>query len=467
MLFLYVRQTDQERKKQMFDTLSGRLGEVFARLKKRAVLSEADVSAALREVRIALLEADVALPVVKDFIFRVKQRAIGVEVLRAVSPGQQIIKIVHDELITMLGGEETSGFDLRAAPPAIVLMVGLQGSGKTTSTAKTAKMLASKRRVRILMASLDTRRPAAMEQLAQLGRQIGIATLAITPGQNAVAIARRAMNTARREGFDVVFLDTAGRQAIDEELMAEVIAVRDAVHPVETLLVADALTGQDAVNTAKIFNERAGLTGIVLTRIDGDSRGGAALSVRAATGCPIRLLGVGEKIDALEPFDARRIAGRILGMGDVVGLVERATEVVDRSETEAMAQKAAKGRFDLDDMATQLRNMRKIGGINEIVGMLPGMGNIGAALNGAGVDESVFLRQESIILSMTRVERRRPEIIKASRKRRIANGSGTSVQEVNRLLKQFAQMQTMMKRMNRLGDAGLKRHGIGALLGSG
>jgi signal recognition particle subunit SRP54 len=440
----------------MFDGLTGRLGDIFTRLRGRGALSEDDVVAALREVRIALLEADVALPVVKDFVARVRERAVGHEVLRSITPGQQVIKIVHDCLIEMLG-EANETLNLNAVPPVPILMVGLQGSGKTTTTAKIAKRLTEKERKRVLMASLDVARPAAQEQLRILGEQIKVATLPIVAGEGPVEIAVRAIKTGRAEGYDVVMLDTAGRLAIDEALMLEVTAVRDATGPVETLLVADAMTGQDAVNVAKIFDERVGLTGIVLTRIDGDARGGAALSMRAVTGKPIKLLGVGEKIDALEPFHPDRLAGRILGMGDVVSLVERAAETIDQEEAEKLARKMEKGNFDLDDFASQLKQMGKMGGLGGIMNMLPGMGKIQQQLQGAKIDDKMLSRQQAIIGSMTKAERKNTKILNGSRRRRIALGSGTDVAEVNRLLKQFLQMQDMMKKMQKMGKKGFMR----------
>ena len=455
----------------MFDGLSGRLGEIFNRLRKRGALTEADVNAALREVRIALLEADVALPVVKDFINRVKERAIGQEVLRSVTPGQQVIKIVHDNLVEMLsGGPDKAGaesLNLKAVPPVPVLLVGLQGSGKTTTAAKIALWLKKRENKKVLMASLDVRRPAAQEQLKVLGEQAGVATLPIVKGQQPVAIARRALEIGRLEGFDVILLDTAGRLAIDEELMAEVAAVRDAAMPAETLLVADAMTGQDAVNVADNFHRKVGLTGIVLTRVDGDARGGAALSMRAVTGQPIKLIGVGEKIDALEPFHPDRIAGRILGMGDVVSLVEKAAETIERDEAEKLAAKLQKGTFDLEDMASQFRQMRKMGGMSGLLNMLPGVANMKNQLKDANIDDGLLKRQEAIIMSMTPTERRNPKIIHASRKRRIATGSGTTVQEVNKVLKQHQQMSEMMKRMKKLGKKGMMRGGLQGMLPPG
>jgi signal recognition particle subunit SRP54 len=455
--------SNSEHKPAMFESLTQRLGDVFGRLTKRGALTESDVDAALREVRVALLEADVALPVVKDFTAAVKERAVGEAVLKSVTPGQMVIKIVHDRLVEMLG-TESKGINLNAPAPVPVLMVGLQGSGKTTSTAKIARRLQERERRKVLMASLDVRRPAAQEQLAILGQQAAVRTLPIVAGEPPLAIARRAMQTGRLEGFDVVMLDTAGRLHVDESLMAEVAAVHEAVKPVETLLVADAMTGQDAVNVAKAFKQRVDVTGIMLTRVDGDARGGAALSMRATTGCPIKLLGVGEKLDALEDFHPDRIAGRILGMGDVVSLVEKAAETIEKEEAEKLAAKMQKGEFDLDDLAQQLKQLQKMGGLGGLMGMLPGVGKIQKQLAGAKIDEKLIGRQQAIISSMTRAERRRPEIIKASRKQRIAAGSGTSVQEVNKLLKQHQEMSRMMKQVSKLGKKGLMRHGLSALM---
>ena len=438
----------------MFESLSARLGSVFEGLTRRGALKESDVEAALREIRVALLEADVALPVVKDFVAAVKERAIGHEVLKSVTPGQMVVKVVNDHLVETLGAEAVE-INLKARPPVPILMVGLQGSGKTTTSAKLGLWLKGKEKKKVLLASLDTRRPAAMEQLAVLGSQAEVASLPIVKGEPPVAIARRAMQMGALEGYDVVILDTAGRLAIDQELMAEVAEVRAAVEPAETLLVADAMTGQDAVTIATEFNEKVGITGIVLTRVDGDARGGAALSMRAVTGCPIKLMGVGEKLDALEAFHPERIAGRILGMGDVVGLVEKAKETIEEEEAEKLARKMAKGVFDLNDMADQLSKLRQMGGLGSLMGMLPGVGKMKKALAGANVDESILIRQEAIISSMTPKERAHPKLIQASRKRRIAAGSGTTVQDVNKLLKQHMEMSKMMKRMTKMGKKGL------------
>ena len=437
----------------MFDTLSGRLGDVFERLKKRAVLKEADIDAGMRDVRVALLEADVALPVVKDFVAEVRKRALGEEVLRSVTPGQMVVKIVNDHLVETLGAE-ASEINLNAVPPVPVMMVGLQGSGKTTTTAKLGLRLQSKDKKKVLMASLDVRRPAAQEQLKVLGEQAQVATLPIIAGQMPVDIAKRAMQAARLQGVDVVLLDTAGRLSIDESLMAELVAVRDAVTPSEIMLVADSLTGQDAVNTANRFNERVGLTGIALTRIDGDGRGGAALSMRAVTGCPIKLMGTGEALDKLEDFHPSRIASRILGMGDVVSLVEKASETIEAEEAEKLVKKMKKGEFDFEDLASQLRQMRKLGGMQGVLGMLPGVGKIKNQLAQANIDDKMLSRQEAIINSMTPKERRNAKLLNGSRRKRIAEGSGTSIPEVNRVVKMQKQMGLMMKKMGKLGKSG-------------
>ena len=442
----------------MFDGLTNRLGQVFDRLKRRGALSEADVTAALREVRVALLEADVALPVVKAFIDGVREKAVGQEVLRSVTPGQMVVKIVHDHLVETLGGD--AGLATEVVPPAVYLMVGLQGSGKTTTTAKLARRIQRRDKRKVLVASLDIYRPAAMEQLKQLAAQAEVAALDSVPGEKPLAITARALDRARREGFDLLILDTAGRLTIDEELMAEVAAVRDLAKPHETLLVADAMTGQDAVQTAKGFNEKIGLTGIVLTRVDGDARGGAALSMRQVTGCPIKVIGVGEKLDQIEEFNAGRVASRILGMGDVVA---RAAETIDREEAEKLAAKIQKGGFDLDDMAKQLGQLRKMGGLGGVMGMLPGVGKIKEQLAGAKVDEGMLKRQEAIIQSMTPKERRDAKLLNASRKLRIAAGSGTTVPDINRLLKQYMEMSRVMKQMGKLGQKGIMRQGLGSL----
>jgi signal recognition particle subunit SRP54 len=449
----------------MFESLSSRLGKVFEKLTGRGALSEADVTEALREVRVALLEADVALSVVKEFIGRVKARAVGQEVIKSVTPGQMVVKIVHDELIATLGTKGTE-LNLNAVPPVVILMVGLQGSGKTTTSAKIALKL-KKEKKKVLLASLDVYRPAAQQQLQILAGQAEVGSLPIVMGEMPVAISKRALDVGRKEGYDVVILDTAGRLHIDQELMAEVAAVRDATKPTETLLVTDAMTGQDAVTLAREFNEKVGVTGIVLTRIDGDARGGAALSMRAITGRPIKFLGAGEKLDALEVFHPDRIAGRILGMGDVVGLVEKAMETLDQEEAERLAKRMEKGKFDLDDMRKQFAQVRKMGDLKGIIGMLPGLGKMAGALKDANLDNKLVARQEAIISSMTKAERKNPDLIKASRKKRIAAGAGVEVQDVNKLLKQYQQMADMMKKVGKLGQKGLMRHGIGGLLPPG
>jgi signal recognition particle subunit SRP54 len=446
----------------MFETLSGRLGGILDGLKKRGALTESHVADALREVRVALLEADVALPVVKTFIEAVRKKAVGADVVRSVSPGQMVVKIVHEHLVEMLG-EESTGLRLAATPPVPILIVGLQGSGKTTTTAKIAARLVGKDKKKVLMASLDIHRPAAQEQLKVLGEQTGVETLPVVTGQAAVDIARRAMESARLRGFDVVLLDTAGRLTTDEAMMAEAGAVRDAVQPADVLLVADALTGQDAVRTAQTFHQRLELTGIVLTRVDGDARGGAALSMRAVTGCPIKLMGTGEKMDALEAFHPDRVASRILGMGDVLSLVEKAAETVEADEAARLEAKLLAGSFDLDDYAGQLRQMRKMGGLDGLIGLLPGAGKMKQQVAAANVDDRMIGRQQAILSSMTPEERRKVKVLNASRRRRIAAGSGTSVQDVNRLLKQHRQMADMAKKMGKLGKKGLARTGFPGL----
>jgi signal recognition particle subunit SRP54 len=448
----------------MFDTLSTRLSDVFDKLKKRGVLSEDDVTSALREVRIALLEADVALPVVKEFIELVREEAVGEQVMRSVTPGQMVIKIVNDHLTKILGGGK-SEINLAVSPPAAIMMVGLQGSGKTTSTAKVAVHLRNQFRKKSLMASLDVRRPAAQKQLEVLGLGADIATLPIVPFETPEMIAKRAMDAARKEGYDVVLLDTAGRLHIDDMLMEEAVSIHKICKPIETLFVADALTGQDAVNAAGAFHQQLAVTGIVLTRVDGDARGGAALSITSVTGCPIKLLGTGEKIEEIEVFHPERIASRILGMGDVVSLVEKATEVVEEEEAEKLAAKIQKGQFDFEDFSKQLQQVRKLGGMGGIMGMLPGSQKVKAQMGSAQVDDKALARQEAIILSMTPNERKNPKIFNGSRRRRIASGAGTTVQEVNRLLKQFQQMSKMMKRMNKLGKKGMMRHGLPGMIG--
>ena len=450
----------------MFETLTTRLSDAFDALRKRGALREADVDDALREVRVALLEADVALPVVKDFIAAVRTRAVGAEVVRSVAPAQMVVKIVHDQMVEMLGAE-TESINLAAAPPAAILLVGLQGSGKTTTTAKIGVRLTQRDKKKVLMASLDVHRPAAQEQLRVLGEEAGIPTLPIVDGQMPADIARRAMDSARLRGIDVVLLDTAGRLHVDEAMMAEAVQIRDAVNPVEILLVTDALTGQDAVYTAKAFKERLDVTGIALTRTDGDARGGAALSMRAVTGCPIKLVGTSEKLDGLEAFHPDRVASRILGMGDVVSLVEKAAETIEADEAAKLEAKMLKGTFDLEDYLMQIRQMRKMGGMEGLMGMLPGVGKAKKQMAAANIDDSLLTRQEAIVLSMTPKERRKTKLLNGSRKRRIANGSGSTVQDVNRLVKQHRQMADMVKKLGKLGKKGFMRNGMPGMPGPG
>ncbi|MEO8667815.1 MAG: signal recognition particle protein [Bauldia sp.] len=428
----------------MFESLSDRLGGILDRLTKRGALGEADVNEAMREVRRALIEADVALDVVRSFTDKVRAKAIGQDVVRSVTPGQMVVKIVHDQLVETLGAE-AEPIDLNAPAPVALMLVGLQGSGKTTTAAKIARRIADRQKLKVLMASLDTRRPAAQEQLKILGTQAGIDTLPIMAGQMPVDIANRAVTAARLGGYDLVILDTAGRTHIDEPLMAEMAAIKQATRPHEILLVADSLTGQDAVNLAKSFNDRVGITGIVLTRVDGDGRGGAALSMRAVTNKPIKLIGTGEKLDDLEDFDPQRIAGRILGMGDIVGLVEKAAANFDAEKAKKTAERMRKGVFDLNDLAEQLQQMAKIGGMSGVMGLLPGVGKVKKQIDAMGIDDDVFKHQEAIISSMTAAERRNPDLLKASRKKRVAAGSGTRVEDVNKLLKMHRQMADMMK----------------------
>ncbi len=441
----------------MFDALTDRLGGVFDGLLGRGALSEKDVTAALREIRVALLEADVALPVVKDFINSIKDKAVGEDVIRSVKPGQQVVKIVHDGLVDLLGGEDAETGLRVDNPPAVVMMAGLQGSGKTTTTGKLAKRLADRDKKKVLLASLDTRRPAAMEQLAILADQCGdaVSSLPIIEGQSPAEIARRALQAAKLGGYDVLFLDTAGRTSIDEQMMAEASEIANIATPNETLLVADSLTGQDAVETAKRFHERLPLTGLILTRMDGDGRGGAALSMRAVTGLPIKFLGTGEKLNGLDAFDAKRLAGRILGQGDIVSLVEKAGDQMDAEKAEKMAKKMAKGQFDLDDLAQQLQQMQKMGGLGGIMGLLPGAKKAKQALDASGMDDKIIARQAAIISSMTKKERAKPALLNASRRKRIAAGAGVTVQDVNRVLKMHKQMSGMMKKMSKGGMRGM------------
>jgi signal recognition particle subunit SRP54 len=444
----------------MFESLSDRLSGILDKLTRRGSLTDSDVTEAMREVRRALLEADVALEVVRDFTDKVKAKAVGQDVVKSVTPGQMVVKIVHDELVAMLGSD-AEPIDLAAQPPVAIMLVGLQGSGKTTTCAKIGYRLTNRDKKKVLMASLDTRRPAAQEQLKVLGEQTKVDTLAIVAGQTPQQITRRALDAARLGGYDVVLLDTAGRTHIDDELMREATEVRDLARPHETLLVADSLTGQDAVKLATNFNTRVGITGIVLTRVDGDGRGGAALSMRAVTSKPIKLLGVGEKWDALEDFHPERIAGRILGMGDVVSLVERAAQTIDAEKAHAIAEKMRKGAFDLEDLSEQLKQMERLGGMSSMLGMLPGVGKMKKQLDAANIDDSIVKRQRAIISSMTPKERRLPKILDGKRKRRIASGSGTKVEEVNKLLKMHRQMADMMKTMGKRGGMMQRMMGMG------
>ena len=448
----------------MFESLQDRLGSIFSGLTGRGALSDKDVSAALREIRRALIEADVALEVVRGFTDRVREKAVGVDVLKSIKPGEMVVKIVHDELVEMLGAEGET-IDLAAAAPVVVMMVGLQGSGKTTTSAKVAKRLTERDKKKVLMASLDTRRPAAQEQLRQLGEQVNVATLPIIEGQSPVDIAKRAMQAGKLGGHDVVILDTAGRTHIDEPLMLEMADIKKAANPHEILLVADSLTGQDAVNLATSFDERVGITGLVLTRMDGDGRGGAALSMRAVTGKAIKLIGTGERMDEMEEFHPKRIADRILGMGDIVSLVEKAAETIDQEKAAAMAKKMQSGKFDLNDLADQLQQMKKMGGMGGIMGMMPGMGKMKDQMAAAGMDDSIFNRQLAIIGSMTPHERSHPELLKHSRKKRIAAGSGTNAAEINKLLKMHRQMADMMKSMKGKKGGGMMGKMMGGLAG--
>jgi signal recognition particle subunit SRP54 len=433
----------------MFDTLNERLSGLFDRLSGRGVLSEKDVDEALREVRIALLEADVALPVVRQFMSKARELATGEAIIRAVKPADQVVKIVYDGLVDMLGGEEPTPINLNAVPPVVILMAGLQGSGKTTTSAKLALRLTKFERKKVMMASLDTRRPAAQEQLRILGEQIEVATLPIIAGQGALEITKRALQSAKLQGFDVLILDTAGRTTLDEGLMNEAAEIAKLSQPTETFLVADSLTGQDAVRTASAFHERLPLTGLILTRVDGDGRGGAMLSMRATTGLAIKFTGSGEKVDALDVFDAKRIAGRILGQGDVVALVEKASQELDASKAEAMARKLSKGQFDLDDLSEQLSQMKRMGGMQGIMGLMPGVQKVKKQIDEMNISDKMFDRQMAVISSMTKYERKKPDVLNASRKRRIASGAGVEVQEINRLLKQHRQMADAFKMMSR------------------
>ncbi len=451
----------------MFENLSERLSGVFDRLTKQGALSEDDVKTALREVRVALLEADVSLSVARDFVKAVQEKATGQAVTKSVTPGQQVIKIVHDELVLVLSAGEEPGALKIDNPPTPILMVGLQGGGKTTTTGKLAKRLKEKSGKRVLMASLDVNRPAAMEQLAILGTQIGVDTLPIVPGQKPVDIAKRAKQQATMGGYDVYMLDTAGRLQIDQVLMDEVAQVRDVTKPRETLLVVDGLTGQVAVEVAEEFEAKVGISGVVLTRMDGDGRGGAALSMRAVTGKPIKFVGLGEKMDALEEFHPERIAGRILGMGDIVSLVEKAQETIEAEQAERMMKRFQKGQFNMNDLKMQLEQMQKMGGMEGVMGMMPGMGKMQKQIEQSGFDDSIFRRQIALIQSMTKKERANPQILQASRKKRIAAGAGLEVSQLNQLLKMHRQMADMMKKMGKMGKGGMLKQAMKGMFGKG
>jgi signal recognition particle subunit SRP54 len=446
----------------MFASLTDNLTKIFEKLTGRGVLSEDDINAAMREIRVALLEADVSLSVVKEFIAELKEKALGVAIVKTIAPGQMVVKIVHDHLISLLGSEQTP-INLVTTPPAVIMMVGLQGSGKTTSSAKLALRLTQKHHKKVCVVSLDVARPAAQEQLAILAKQVNIASLAIVAGESPLVIAKRAMESARRESFDVVIFDTAGRLHVDDALMNELEQIKLLTKPIEILLVADAMTGQDAVTIATKFHQLLSLTGIILTRIDGDSRGGSALSMRMATSCPIKYLGVGEKLSEFEEFHPQRIASRILGMSDIVSLVEKAVEHVDQHQAQLMAEKLSKGQFDLDDLGSQIKNIRKMGGVGSMMSFLPGLGKLKNKLAGGQFDEKLLLRQEAIISSMTKQERKNSKILNASRKIRVAKGAGVSVHEVNKLLKNYLDMSTMLKKFGKMDKKSLARSGISRL----
>ncbi len=447
----------------MFDSLNKKLGDVFGKLRKKGALTEDDINTAMREVRIALLEADVALPVVKDFVKSLKEKALGEEIIKSISPAQMVVKLVQDHLTELLGSENQE-LNLSANPPVVIMMVGLQGSGKTTSTGKLSLRLREKNKKKVLVASLDVQRPAAQEQLAVVAKQAEVDSVEIIKGQDPATITKRALQQAKLEGYDVLLLDTAGRLQIDTELMDELAEVRDIAKPLETLLVADSLTGQDAVNIASEFHDKIGVTGMILTRVDGDGRGGAALSMRHVTGQPIKFLGMGEKLSEFEPFHPDRIASRILDMGDVVSLVERAAETIDQGDAEDMAKRMMSGNFDFNDLLNQMRQMNKMGGMGSLMGMMPGMGKMKEAIANADVDENMMARQEAIILSMTKKERAFPKLLNGSRRARIASGAGVQVQDVNKLVKSHQQMEKMMKRMKKMGKKGMMRGGMEQML---
>lgn len=435
----------------MLDNITKNIGKIFDTLSGKKTINEDDLNSVMREIRIALLEADVSLSVAKDFIEKVKQEALGQQVVKSVSAGQMIVKIVHDELIKLLGSEK-SEINFNQKPPAIIMLVGLQGAGKTTSAAKLALRLKNKNHKKILLASLDTYRPAAQQQLEILAQKIVVDSLPIIAEEKPLTITKRALAEATKTGHDAIILDTAGRTAINEELMQELIEIKNLANPHEILLVVDSLIGQDAINIANIFHQKLNLTGIILTRLDGDGRGGVALTMKAATNCPIKFIGVGEKVEEFEEFDPKRIASRIIGMGDVVSLVEKAQEVFDQNEMEKAAKKMQKGQFDFDDLLSQIRNTRKMGGVSSIIKFLPGAGKIREQLDKMGDMEPELKRQEALILSMTKKERSNPEslILSSSKKRRIAAGAGSTIQEINRLLKKYKQMQKMMGKFGKM-----------------
>lgn len=448
----------------MFESLSNNLNKIIGKLTSKGFLSEEDINNAMREIRIALLEADVSLSVVKEITAKIKEQAKGEAVVKSISPGQMVVKIVNDELVKILGNE-VSPINLSTKPPAVIMFVGLQGSGKTTSSAKLALWLKKKMNKNVLLASLDTQRPAAKEQLASLAKQVNISSLPIKDNESAIDISKRALEAAKNSINDVLILDTAGRLQINEELMRELEEIKKLTNPVEIVFVADSLTGQEAANVAKSFHETLDLTSVILTRIDGDSRGGAALSITHATGRPIKYVGVGEKLNEFQEFHPDRIASRILGMGDVVSLVESASEHIDKEEAEKLATRAQKGVFDFNDLLSQLRSMKKMGGIGSMLGMIPGLGKLKSAMGNANMNEDMLKRQEAIILSMTAKERRSFKLINGSRRKRIAAGAGVNVQDINRLLKQFQEMSKMMKKFGGMDQKSMLRSGIGKLLG--
>ena len=447
----------------MLESITQKLGSVFDKIRGRGALTEKDVDSALSEVRKALLEADVAIEAVKVFIENTRKRAVGTEVLRSVTPGQMVVKVVHDELVILLGNDEDASLNIDHAPPATILLAGLQGSGKTTTAGKLALWIKNKKNKKVLLASLDTYRPAARDQLRILGDQAGVSVLPEIDGETPANIAKRAKAAAKIQGTDVLILDTAGRQSIDTVLMSELKEINSISNPSEILLVADAMTGQDAVITAKAFKEAVNISGLILSRADGDARGGAAISMRHVTQCPIKFLGVGEKQEEIELFSADRFARRILGMGDVVGLVEKAEETIEREDAEEMMKKLSSGQFSVNDLLKQLRQIKKMGGMNSLMGMLPGFGKLQKKMSAAQMDDKVISHQEAIILSMTKKERRNVNLLNASRRKRIASGSGTSVQEVNRLIKQYLEMAKVMKKMGKQGAGGLLK----SLMGGG